>query len=110
MRGSKPGERRGGRQLGTKNRRTQERDSALADVSAKIADFLGPSDFDGDAHALLMAVYRDSTHPLSLRIDAAKAALPYEKPRLSTLDAKLQTTATLADLVNASYRPNVGGS
>jgi hypothetical protein len=107
MRGSRPGERRGGRKPGTRNRRTQEREQALAAVSVKIADTLGPAGFNGDAHALLMSVYRDSNQPLSMRIEAAKAALPYEKPRLSNVDAKIESTVTLTDLVNASYRPDV---
>jgi hypothetical protein len=103
MRGSRPGERRGGRQRGTKNKRTLERERALAATSARIANALGPASFSGDAHTLLVTIYGDTLQPISLRLDAAKAALPYEKPRLSTVDAKIESTVTLADLVNASY-------
>jgi hypothetical protein len=42
--------------------------------------------FDGDAHELLMAVYKDTSHPLLTRIDAAKAAIGYEKPRLQAIE------------------------
>jgi hypothetical protein len=35
--------------------------------------------FEGDAHALLVMIYQDQTLPLVLRIDAAKACLPFEK-------------------------------
>lgn len=34
-----------------------------------------------------MWVYKDPEKELHLRIDAAKAAAPYEKPRLSQVDA-----------------------
>jgi hypothetical protein len=42
----------------------------------------------GDAHALLIRVYKDPAQPLALRIDCAKAALPYEKPRLASVEVK----------------------
>src|SRR4051794_13579744 len=58
MRGSKPGERRGGRQRGTKNKRTVATERALADASTRIAGALGPDAFEGDAHAVLISVYR----------------------------------------------------
>jgi hypothetical protein len=35
--------------------------------------------FRDDAYALLVAIYRDEELPLVLRIDAAKACLPFEK-------------------------------
>jgi hypothetical protein len=107
MRGSRPGERRGGRKPGTRNKRTREREQVLANTAAKVANALGEGAFDGDAHTLLMAVYRDLRQPLPIRIEAAKAALPYEKPRLSTVDAKIESKIMLVDLVNASYRPDI---
>ena len=39
--------------------------------------------------ALLMAVYKDQAHEIELRIDAAKAAVRYEKPALSSMTATL---------------------
>jgi hypothetical protein len=104
MRGSRPGERRGGRQRGTKNKRTVERELALAEASEKMASVLGDNAFDGDSLALMQAVYRDISQPMPLRLDAAKAAIPFERPRLSSVDAKVTSTATLADLIGASYR------
>src|SRR5437899_6386885 len=44
-----------------------------------------PNAFAGDAHALLVAVYKDPRQDLHTRLDAAKAALPYEKPRLQAV-------------------------
>ena len=46
-----------------------------------------PGCFEGDSHALLMAVYKDPENPLPIRLDAAKAAIAYEKPRLSAVEA-----------------------
>ena len=44
-----------------------------------------PDPFEGDAHALLTAVYKDPRIEILVRLDAAKAAAPYEKPRLATM-------------------------
>jgi len=60
----------------------------------------GSRPFKGDAHAFLMMVYKDPSLPLALRLDAAKAAIPFEKPALaatspafSDLDAALSEEA-----------------
>jgi hypothetical protein len=47
-----------------------------------------PGVFEGDAHALLMAAYKDPALPMDLRVDAAKAAVRYEKPALSSVDMR----------------------
>jgi hypothetical protein len=39
--------------------------------------------FGGDAIDFLMWIYRNETFPIGLRLDAAKAAAPFERPRLS---------------------------
>jgi hypothetical protein len=51
-----------------------------------------PGAFEGDAHALLVAVYTDPQQPIELRLDAAKAAIRFEKPALAstTLDASIR--------------------
>jgi hypothetical protein len=103
MPGSKPGERRGGRQPGTKNKRTVERERSQAEVSAQITNALGPGAFKGDAHSLLVSVYKNPAHPIGLRLDAAKAALPFEKPRLSAINAKVEGGVTLEQLIIRSY-------
>ena len=55
----------------------------------KIAEtFLCNTAFRGDAHALLICIYKDPNQPLAVRIDCAKAALPYEKPRLAAVEVK----------------------
>lgn len=79
-RGSAPGERRGGRQKGTPNRRTTKLAAAVQAATERLASA------DLDAHGLLCAVYRDEDFPIDLRVEAARAALPFEKPRLATID------------------------
>jgi hypothetical protein len=56
-------------------------------VVAKV-DLTLPEAFEGDAHELLMLTYRDQRLPLLVRLDAAKAAMPFEKARLAPQEAK----------------------
>jgi hypothetical protein len=85
MRGSAPGERRGGRQPGTPNKRTQTLALAQAEASERVTQALGPAAFDGDALSFLQLIYRDATQAVETRLHAAKAAVAYEKPRLQTI-------------------------
>lgn len=78
-----------GRPAGSKNLHTREREEAIATAAAQTAQALGLQAFEGDAHALLMLVYKNTEHPLPLRLDAAKAAIAFEKPRLATVDNKI---------------------
>jgi len=87
-RGAKPGERRGGRTKGTPNKRTITLQEAQSKAAQVIADMLGEHAFDGDAHALLVAVYKDKRNDIELRVDAAKAAIGFEKPRLQATEHK----------------------
>jgi hypothetical protein len=67
-RGSKPGERRGGRQPGTPNKKTALVNAAF-DAATSNPD-LSPLDF-------LLGVMRDASLPPDWRIKAAQTALPY---------------------------------
>jgi hypothetical protein len=78
-----------GRPPGAKNKRTEVREQAMQEAAEQIAAVLGPMAFDGDAHALLISLYKDTAQPLLIRLDAAKAAISYEKPRLSSVDANI---------------------
>lgn len=80
------GRKTGGRKKGSRNRRTVEQEQAVATV---VGDALKENGFSGDAHAFLMAVYKDQSQSLVMRIDAAKAAIGYEKPKLSSMEANL---------------------
>ena len=89
------------------NKKTLEREIALAEASERITKALGDDAFDGDALALMQAIYRDASQPTNLRLDAAKSAIPFERPRLSTVDANVTSRVSLAELVNASYRTDL---
>jgi hypothetical protein len=71
-RGSKPGERRGGRQKGTKNRRTAEIEAAVA------ATGLTPKEY-------MLKIMRDDTLELDQRFAAAKAVAPYCHSQLASV-------------------------
>jgi hypothetical protein len=75
MRGSKPGERRGGRQRGTPNKATAAKTAALKAASADPA--VMPLQF-------LLGVMRDPTAPTDLRIQVARAAAPLVHGKLGT--------------------------
>lgn len=78
-----------GRPRGAKNKHTNAREAKIKETAAEIAQALGLQGFDGDAHALLMLVYKNVEIPMDLRLDAAKAAIGYEKPKLTSVDASL---------------------
>ena len=83
-RGSKPGERRGGRQRGTPNKKTALRNAALAAAAAN--PDISPLDF-------LMGAMRDPTTSGDLRIKIALAAvrLPHAKPAIARRDDPTQS-------------------
>lgn len=90
--GRRPG---AGRPKGATNKRTREMQAAARETAETILATV-PSAFEGDAHALLMTVYKDPSNPIDLRVDAAKAAIRFEKPALSNVEAKV--TQTIQDL------------
>jgi hypothetical protein len=75
----------GGRQKGTPNKRTAERKAAVVAVAERVNAML-PDAFQGDAHAFLITVYKDPSVDMQTRIDAARAAIGYEKPRQSSVE------------------------
>lgn len=81
-----------GRPKGAKNKKTKEREKLVNEQAKKLNEALGVNAFTGDAHALLMAVYKDESLPIKARLDAAVAAIGYEKPRLSSIDANIDAT------------------
>lgn len=82
-----------GRPAGAKNRRTQAVEAAAVETAAKIAEAIEGA-FEGDAHALLMSVYKNPAHDMAIRIDAAKASIRYERPALSSVEAKVDADVT----------------
>jgi hypothetical protein len=77
------GRKTGGRRKGTPNKVTAARQAMLQDTAARV--MAGRSGgFPGDAHALLVAIYRDESLRLSMRLDAAKSAVKFERPALAS--------------------------
>lgn len=75
-RGSKPGERRGGRQKGIPNRKTAETVARIEESG------LTPLDY-------MLGILRDETADAGQRFEAAKHAAPYVHPKLSSIEAKI---------------------
>src|SRR5262249_29435513 len=81
------GKRRGaGRPKGGKNRNTIVREQLGRELAAKMKAILGVDAFPGDGVALMQLVYKNPDLPMELRLDAAKAAASFERPRLSSID------------------------
>jgi hypothetical protein len=76
-----------GRPPGSRNRRTLQAEAAAQATAAAIAAAL-PAAFEGDAHALLMALYKNPSVDLHVRLDAAKVAIRFEKPLPAPLTAE----------------------
>jgi len=64
----------------------------MSEAAKAIEAAFGDAAFEGDAHAFLMGVYKDTRIDIEKRIDAAKAAIRYEKPALSTIEARVEAT------------------
>ena len=80
------GRKTGGRQKGTRNKRTLQHEAQMKAAAAQLSAAI-PDAFEGDAHAFLMAIYKNPSVPLRERIDAAGKAIGYEKPKLSSVDS-----------------------
>lgn len=71
-----------GRPKGATNKQKKVR-IARAQVAAAAIEAVIPNVFTGNGHAFLMAVYKNPANELAVRVDCAKAALPYESQRLA---------------------------
>ena len=67
-------------------------------AAAALRNTMGDA-FEGDSHALLMAIYKDPRQPVSLRLDAAKAAIGYEKPRLQSVESNMNVKMSHEDML-----------
>ena len=90
-RGSKPGERRGGRQRGTPNKKTVLRNAALAAAAAKPE--ISPLEF-------LLGIMRDPNVSSEWRIKVAQATLPFVHARLGS--ARPGDPAATAKLIDGT--------
>lgn len=80
------GKRRGGPRGPTRRTRANR---AAHELAIEFLHEKIPNAFKWDAHALLCAVYKDPRFPIGRRIDAAKAAISYEKPSLASVKQEL---------------------
>lgn len=76
--GAKPGERRGGREKGTPNVATNERNQALAAIKASGTDPL----------TFFMDVLKSEDAPFDVRFAAAREAAPYMHPKLASVESR----------------------
>ncbi|WBT40156.1 hypothetical protein [Hyphomicrobium sp. DMF-1] len=106
--GKKTGNPRG-RPKGAKSQYTVERERKVEETARALEDVL-PAAFKGDAHAFLMAVYKDTANPIKDRLAAATAAIGYEKPKLAAIEHSGEMTLTheqaLAELEEAEASMN----
>ena len=82
-----------GRPKGSRSARTLDRERSIKEAAIVLEGIL-PDAFKGDAHAFLMAVYKDTRNPLKDRLAAATAAIGYEKPRLAAVEHSGEMTLT----------------
>ena len=83
----------GGRQKGTRNKLTAQREAEIA------ASGLTPLDY-------MLRILRDENEDTPRRDEMAKAAAPYCHPRLSTVDAKVSVNSSLAAALDALKSQN----
>ena len=81
-----------GRPKGSLNKSSEKLQQALAEKAVAVEATLDEP-FASDSHDLLMSIYNDLTQPLAIRMEAAKASLPYEKPRLASTDLRATPSA-----------------
>jgi hypothetical protein len=78
------------RKKGAKNKRTLLLEGTTRQLLDNAGNILGENTFEGDTHALLILTYKNTSLPLQIRLDAAKAAIRFEKPALSAIDAHVE--------------------
>ena len=74
-----------GRPKGARNKKSVDFEKKLA-AKARAIDRAVKGAFTGTSHDYLMGLYKDPDMPVETRMDAAKACLPYERPRLSSIE------------------------
>ena len=99
-RGSRPGERRGGRAKGTPNRRTFALRQGLVTVGAPPDAATSPP--RQQPLEFLLNVMEDESHPIATRVDAAKAAAPYVHFRKGLIDTNGRDVPLVVQVIRFS--------
>jgi len=79
------GRKTGGRQPGSLNKSTVAR----IENTERLAEVLGFTQEDIDAHQLMTRIYRSPQVPLPFRFEAARAAIRHEKPTLAASTSEI---------------------
>jgi hypothetical protein len=82
----------GGRKAGTPNKKTAALKQAVVEAVGAL-----PDAFEGDSYAFLATVYKNQALPLGVRLDAAKTAIAYERPRLSNVEMTTRSLDRMTD-------------
>jgi hypothetical protein len=80
------GTKSGGKMKGSRNKSTLAKLAAIQEAANAMKNPDGSDVFQGDAYALLVAIYKNEIFPIDVRMQAAKEAAQYERPRLSAVD------------------------
>ena len=81
------GQKTGGRKKGTPNKANVAKAQVIKEMAIKLQAVI-PHVFQGNAHELLIAVYKNEDLALETRIEAAKAAIGFEVPKLASVEHK----------------------
>jgi len=74
-----------GRPKGVRSKFTLDREQRLAESRLKIKKMLGRYANDFDAHEFLLSIYMDTRKAIEDRLEAARIAIGYEKPKLQSV-------------------------
>jgi len=99
------GKKTGGRVAGTPNKR--KRQAVVAEAIARVGETI-PDAFAGDAHALLIATYKNPNLDLHVRLEAAKANGPAQRSVIETVQAierEIEAQVAAKDKAVATKRP-----
>ncbi len=94
------GEVRHPKQDPTRYRRLSGRERKALAIQQKVNSILTEAlvqPFLGDAHALLVLAYKHPGVPTEIRLDAAKAAIGYEKPKLAPSTIPIRRPGEMTD-------------
>ncbi|MCI0556687.1 MAG: hypothetical protein L0287_37585 [Anaerolineae bacterium] len=72
-----------GRPKGAKSASTIAKQEAMDQAAQILREAIGSDMFEGDSLVLLSSIYKNQRMPLDVRIDCAKACLPFEHARLN---------------------------